>query len=221
MTGETSQGKFITLEGGEGAGKSTQARLLAANLERVGLSLVLTREPGGAPGAEEIRRLLVEGEPGRWTAMTEALLHSAARADHLERLVRPALAAGNWVVCDRFVDSTTAYQGYGHRLDPERIVALNRIVTGSTMPDLTLILDLPVAEGLARADGRNSTNGQNEDRYERMGRDFHERLREGFLAIARAEPERCVVIDARAPVEEVAAAIAGAVEERLLAGQTQ
>lgn len=221
MTGETSQGKFITLEGGEGAGKSTQARLLAANLERVGLSLVLTREPGGAPGAEEIRRLLVEGEPGRWTAMTEALLHSAARADHLERLVRPALAAGNWVVCDRFVDSTTAYQGYGHGLDPERIVALNRIVTGSTMPDLTLILDLPVAEGLARADGRNSTNGQNEDRYERMGRDFHERLREGFLAIARAEPERCVVIDARAPVEEVAAAIAGAVEERLLAGQTQ
>ena len=221
MTVETSRGKFITLEGGEGTGKSTQARLLAANLERVGLVPVLTREPGGAPGAEEIRRLLVAGEPGRWTAMTEALLHSAARADHLDRLVRPALASGSWVVCDRFTDSTIAYQGFGHGLDPTRIVELNRIVTGDTVPDLTVILDLPVTEGLARAGGRERADGSGEDRYERMDFDFHERLREGFLAIARAEPERCVVIDARAPEEEVAAAIAGAVEERLLAGLTR
>lgn len=210
-----SQGRFITIEGGEGAGKSSQTRLLAANLERAGRTVVLTREPGGSSGAEEIRRLLVEGEPGRWSAMTEALLHSAARADHLERLVRPALAAGKWVICDRFVDSTTAYQGYGHGLQLEQVVALNRLVAGSTMPDLTIILDLPVEVGLARAGGREQASPSGEDRYERMAHAFHERLREGFTEIALAEPERCVLIDATAEEEEVAAVIAGVVEERL------
>lgn len=215
MAADAGQGRFITIEGGEGAGKSTQVRLLAENLERVGLGVLQTREPGGAPGAEDIRRLLVEGEPGRWTPMTEALLHSAARADHLERVVRPALAAGKWVVCDRFVDSTTAYQGYGHGLQLEQVVALNRLVAGPTMPDLTLILDLPVEEGLRRASGREQAVSSGEDRYERMALAFHQRLREGFTEIALAEPDRCVLIDASGGPDEIAAAIAGVVEERL------
>lgn len=215
MTPDGGRGRFITIEGGEGAGKSTQSRLLAAALERTGRTVVLTREPGGSPGAEEIRRLLVEGEPGRWTAMTEALLHSAARSDHLDRLIRPALAAGRWVVCDRFVDSTTAYQGYGHGLPLEQVVALNRLVAGPTMPDLTVILDMPAKAGLDRAGRRERTNGAGEDRYERMARTFHDRLREGFVEISLAEPERCVLIDATGTVDEVAAAIAGVVEERL------
>ena len=207
---------FITLEGGEGAGKSTQIASLAAFLRGLDLDVLETREPGGAPGAEAIRALLVSGDTGRWTPMTEALLHSAARADHLARSVRPALAEGKWVVCDRFTDSTLAYQGYGHGLGVERINALNELVTEGLRPDLTLILDLPVEAGLRRAGTRPGA----EDRYERMGRDFHERLREGFLAIARAEPNRCAVIDAAADVETVAGAIARAVNERLIAGET-
>ncbi len=209
------RGRFITIEGGEGAGKSTQARLLAANLERAGRGVVLTREPGGVAGAEEIRRLLVSGEPGRWAPMTEALLHSAARAEHLERVIRPALAEGKWVVCDRFVDSTTAYQGYGHGLALEQVVALNRLVAGPTMPDLTVILDIAVGTGLVRAGKREQDAATGEDRYERMARAFHERLREGFIEIALAEPDRCVLIDTSGGVEDVAAAIAGVVEERL------
>ncbi|HEX9809147.1 MAG TPA: dTMP kinase [Alphaproteobacteria bacterium] len=209
------RGRFITLEGGEGAGKSTHARLLADHLKARGLSVLLTREPGGAPGAEEIRRLLVSGEPGRWTPMTEALLHSAARAEHVARLIAPALAEGRWVVCDRFADSTMAYQGYGHGLGCETVAALNALVTRSCCPDLTLILDLPVADGLARARAREGDNSAGEDRYERMNHDFHERLREGYLEIARAEPGRCVVIDARDTVEAVQAAIRAAAAERL------
>jgi len=213
VTGTNGNGKFITLEGGEGAGKSTQIAALASLLRGHGLDVLETREPGGAPGAEDIRRLLVEGEPGRWAPMSEALLHSAARAEHLARTLRPALAAGTWVVCDRFTDSTLAYQGYGHGLGPARIRALNEIVTEGLTPDLTLILDLPVEAGLARAGARGGA-----DRYERMGTDFHQRLREGFLAIAAAEPARCAVIDASQKIEAVTAAIAATVRERLAPG---
>jgi len=209
----TGHGKFITLEGGEGAGKSTQIAALVALLRAHDLDVIETREPGGAPGAEDIRHLLVEGEPGRWAPMTEALLHSAARAEHMARKLRPALAAGTWVVCDRFTDSTLAYQGYGHGLGVDRIRALNDLVTEGLVPDLTLILDLPVETGLARASARGGA-----DRYERMGTAFHQRLRDGFLAIAAAEPARCAVIDACADVETVAAAIKATVRERLAIG---
>ncbi len=184
--------RFITLEGGEGAGKSTQARRLAAALRGAGLDIIETREPGGSPGAEEIRRLLTAGEPARWSPMAETLLHFAARADHVRRTIRPALAAGRWVCCDRFADSTMAYQGYGHGIDRDFIARLAGAVLGDLRPDLTLIFDLPVEQGLARAAARSG----HEDRYEKMDRSFHEALRRGFLDIAGQDPQRCVVIDA-------------------------
>jgi dTMP kinase len=204
------RGRFITLEGGEGAGKSTQAELLAQGLGEAGLAVLATREPGGAPGAEQIRALLVDGAVDRWDAATEAFLHFAARRDHLVRTVWPALEEGRWVVCDRFADSTMAYQGYGLGLGREAVEGLYRVAVGDFAPDLTLILDLPVAAGLGRAAGRGG-----EQRYERMGLDFHERLREGFLDIARREPDRCVVVDAAGEVAEVQAAIRTVVSERL------
>ena len=184
--------RFITLEGGEGAGKSTQARRLATALRGVGLDIIETREPGGSPGAEEIRRLLTAGEPARGSPMAETLLHFAARADHVRRTIRPALAAGRWVCCDRFADSTMAYQGYGHGIDRDFIARLAGAVLGDLRPDLTLIFDLPVEQGLARAAARSG----HEDRYEKMDRSFHEALRRGFLDIAGQDPQRCVVIDA-------------------------
>jgi dTMP kinase len=205
------RGRFITLEGGEGAGKSTQIARLADALRRAGLTVRTTREPGGSPAAEIIRKLLVEGEPGRWRPMTEALLHFAARKEHLETVVLPALAAGDWVVSDRFADSTMAYQGYGHRIGRAPIAALYQAVVGDFAPDLTLILDLPVDAGLARTGGR----GHAEDRYERMDRAFHERVRTGFLDIARAEPQRCVVVDATGNLERVTALVFEAVATRL------
>ena len=167
------RGKFITLEGGEGAGKSTQAERLGGDLRRVGQPTQVTREPGGAPGAEDIRGLLVTGAVGRWDAITEALLHCAARREHLTKTIAPALDAGTWVVCDRFADSTMAYQGYGHGLERQVVAGLNELVLGAFAPDLTLVLDLPVEDGLGRA---GQVTGP-EDRYERMGRDFHQRLR--------------------------------------------
>jgi dTMP kinase len=210
-SGTSPRGRFLTFEGGEGAGKSTQIALLAEGLRATGIDPVLTREPGGSPGAESIRALLVNGEVGRWDAMTEALLHFAARRDHLEKTVQPALAAGRWVVCDRFVDSTMAYQGYGHGLGREAVERLHEVAIGGFLPDLTLILDIDPAAGLARAAARRG----GEDRYERMGTDFHERLRRGFLDIARREPGRCVVIDAGRKVETVQADVRRAVRERL------
>lgn len=204
--------RFITLEGGEGSGKSTQLRRLVDALGRLGIDAVATREPGGAPGAEHIRRLLVDGEVSRWDATSEALLHFAARRDHLVRTVWPALAAGQWVVSDRFADSTMAYQGYGHGLGREAIERLYAITVGEFAPDLTLVLDVPVEEGLRRAAARQG----GEDRYERMDRAFHERLRQGFLDIAAREPQRCVVIDAGQEVEAVHAAVIAAVRQRLL-----
>lgn len=207
----TEAGWFITFEGGEGAGKTTQLRLLAEALRQNGRSVVMTREPGGSPGAEEIRRLLVEGEPGRWDAMTETLLHFAARRDHLQRTVRPALARGEWVLCDRYTDSTLAYQGFAGGLPLSSIHQLHALAADGVQPDMTVILDLPVEEGLRRAAGR----GGAEDRYERMGLEFHRKLRQGFLDIAAQAPRRCVVLSAEGSVEAVRARIWAAVMERL------
>jgi dTMP kinase len=187
------RGRFITLEGGEGTGKTTQALMLADSLGTAGIEAVTTREPGGSHGAERIRTLLVDGDPENWSPMTEALLHFAARRDHIDRIIEPVLADGRWVICDRFTDSTMAYQGYAGGLDRGIIAELQRLVIGDLTPDLTLILDLPTEDGLARAKRRGEGE---EDRYERMGQAFHERLRDGFLDIAKREPDRCRVIAA-------------------------
>ena len=204
-------GRFITLEGGEGAGKSTQIKRLAAFLQGQGKDVLTTREPGGSPGAEDIRALLVQGDADRWDAETECLLHFAARRDHLRATVWPALQAGKWVISDRFADSTTAYQGYGQGLGFEFVNRLYRQVIGSFKPDLTLILDLPVDIGLERAAARGG-----DDRYEKMGQAFHETLRQAFLEIARKDPERCWVVSAERSEEEVAASIEQIVSDRLL-----
>ena len=205
-------GKFITFEGGEGAGKSTQSRLLADRLESVGETVLVTREPGGAPGAEEIRSLLVRGSITRWSPMTETLLHYAARREHLDKAILPSLDAGQWVISDRFCDSTMAYQGYGHELGRETVQQVNDLVIGDFAPDVTLILDLPVELGLRRA---MATKAGSEDRYERMDVAFHYRLRMGFLEIAQREPERCVIVDADRTVEEIHQTIFEAVKSRL------
>lgn len=210
MTDPTS-GRFITLEGGEGAGKSTQILRLKEWLEGQGHEVLATREPGGAPGAEMVRKLLVEGPVERWDGVTEALLHFAARRDHLRSAVWPALKRGAWVISDRFADSTMAYQGYGHGADRAMLAGLYDMAVGEFCPDLTLILDLPVETGLARAAARRGT----ETRYESLPVAFHERVRAGFLDIAAADPERCVVIDASRDIETIAAAIAEAVTSRL------
>lgn len=204
-------GKFITLEGGEGGGKSTQIARLKRALENTGLTVITTREPGGTPAGERIRSLLVEGEPGSLGPTAEALLHFAQRAEHLERLIKPALARGAWVISDRFADSTMAYQGYGHRLGRKPIEALYKLVCGSFKPHLTLILDVPVELGLERAASRRG----NETRYERMDTTFHERLRKGFLDIARRDKRRCVLVDASEPIEAVTTAVLAAVTRRL------
>ncbi len=202
--------RFITLEGGEGAGKSTQARRLASVLRTEGINVLETREPGGSPGAEEIRRLLTTGEPDRWSPMAETLLHFAARADHIRRTIRPALKAGRWVCCDRFADSTMAYQGYGHGIDGDFIARLAAAVLGDLRPDLTLVFDLPVEQGLARAAKRA---GQ-EDRYEKMDIRFHEALRLGFLDIAAKDPARCVLIDAGGDEAETWQQVSAALRDR-------
>jgi dTMP kinase len=208
---EGGTGRFITVEGGEGTGKSIQVRMLADSLRGLGLAVVVTREPGGTPAAEDIRALLVEGSVRRWSPVSETLLHYAARREHLDRTILPALAAGQWVVCDRFADSTMAYQGYGLRLGPDFVAGLHRLVVGELRPDLTLVLDLPVEEGLARAGARAG----GEDRYERMDLGFHQRVREGFLDIARDDPQRCVVVDAKESPEAVATQLLAQVRARL------
>jgi dTMP kinase len=214
-TGPVQRGHFISFEGGEGAGKSTQIRTLAARLEAQGRTVALTREPGGSAGAESLRDLLVQGEADRWSPIAETLILFAARADHLERRIRPALGGGAWVLCDRFADSTRAYQGAGAGASAQVIGALEQAVIGGDWPELTLILDLPPAVGLARAAQR----GGAEQRFERKGLVFHERLRAGFLDIAAAEPQRCRVIDAQASLDEVARAVWAAVCDRFgLAG---
>ena len=210
-TEELKRGRFITIEGGEGAGKSTQAGLLVAALAKAGIAALRTREPGGAPGAEEIRKLLVEGEPGRWDAVSEALLMVAALRSHVTQTILPALERGEWVVCDRFVDSTTAYQGYGGGVPLADLTQLHRLIAGGLMPDLTFMLDVPVAKGLTRAADRSGS----ETRFERMDQAFHERLRQGFLEIARGAPERCVVIDAQGSADAVHRAMLAALGARL------
>lgn len=201
-------GRFITLEGGEGAGKSTQARRLAEALAARGLPVLRTREPGGAPGAEAIRGLLLGAGP--WDGVAETMLHFAARREHLARTIRPALAAGLWVVCDRFADSTLAYQVAGQGVDHAVWEQLAGITLEGLRPDLTFILDIAPEAGLARAAARGETN-----RYEALGLDVHGRIRAAFLGIAAAEPGRCVVLDAARDAETVAAAMAAAVETRL------
>ena len=205
------RGRFITIEGGEGAGKSTQLALLAAALGGVGIAVQRTREPGGSEGAEAIRRLLLEGADERWDAIAETLLFYAARREHVTRLIQPALDRGVWVVCDRFADSTIAYQGHGRGLPLAELQALHRFALGDFAPDLTLILDLPVAEGLARAAKRSGSA----DRFERIDPAFHERLRQGFQQIAATNPQRCVVIDASGDVDSVHRAVLAAMAARL------
>lgn len=212
----TRRGSFITLEGGEGAGKSTQVRHLLHNLRAAGIAAIGTREPGGSPGAEILRKLLLSGRIARLGPAAEALLFTAARIDHIDTTIAPALAGGTWVVSDRYADSTRAYQGARGHVDPRLLQALERIALGNVRPDLTLILDLPVTEGLARAAARR-TAGEAPDRFEREDLAFHEALRSAFLSIATAEPARCVVIDAAGPEEDVAQAIFEAVSHRLMA----
>lgn len=205
------RGRFITIEGVEGAGKSTQVRLLAAALAAAGTAVTVTREPGGTPSAEAIRRLLVNPTAEPWSPLTEALLHYAARRQHLDHAVMPNLESGGWVVCDRFADSTMAYQGYGQGLDKDFIATLHAAVIGTLAPDLTLILDLDAAVGLARAQQRSHAR----DRYERMDLDFHRRVRDGFLEIARNAPQRCAVVDASQPPAEVHRTMMDIVHARL------
>ena len=199
MLNPTLRGKFITFEGGEGSGKSTQIRYLFEAIKKAGQFVITTREPGGAPSAEQIRALLVTGDIDRWQPMTEALLNYAARVEHVAQTVEPALNAGTWVLSDRFADSTIAYQGYGHGINLQKLADLHQIVLGDFKPDLTIILDLSVKDGLRRAINRDDS----EDRYERMGLDFHNRLRDGFLEIANAETDRCVIIDATKSINVV------------------
>jgi dTMP kinase len=202
---------FITFEGGEGAGKSTQVARLSARLAHAGCDVGATRAPGGSAGAERIRDLLVRGEADRWSPVTETLLMYAARRDHIERVIRPALARGAVVVCDRFMDSTRAYQGAGGGAPEALIAALEAQVLDRTRPDLTLVFDLPVETGLERAAGR----GGAEVRFEGKDLGFHQRLRAAFLEIAGREPERCVVVDATGAADTVAARVWDAVSPRL------
>lgn len=200
-------GLFITLEGGEGAGKSTQIKALKTRLENSGKHVTVTREPGGSDGAEHVRRLLVEGDVHRWDPITETLLLFAARRDHMLKTIQPALDEGEWVLCDRFYDSTYAYQGYGHGLHTGFIDTVRAASIGSFTPYLTFILDVPVEIGLTRV--------AVQQRYERMDKAFHERLRQGYLDIARKEPQRCVVINAALPADAVEEAIWDVIKKRL------
>ena len=205
-----SRGRFVTLEGGEGAGKTVQAARLHDALEARGVGTVLTREPGGSPGAEEIRRLLVSGPVKRWEPLAEAMLHAAARRDHLLHTIQPALERGLWVISDRFVDSMIVYQGYGQGADLDVLGRLSDLSLGGFEPDLTVVLDIPVAEGLRRATARAGSN-----RYERMGTDFHETVRQGFLTRAEADERRYAVVDATADADTVSRAILEIVAARL------
>jgi len=197
-------GRFVTFEGGEGTGKSTQIKLVAERLKTAGVEVLQTREPGGTPESEALRNLLVNGDASRWSAAAEALLNYAARDSHLRKVIRPALISGKVVLCDRFMDSTRAYQGYAGQCDMHLIDSLERAIVGATRPGLTLIFDLDPEAGLARARARN--DGM-EDRYERKGLEFHHRLRDGFMQIAEQEAQRCRVIDAAGSIEEVASRV--------------
>jgi dTMP kinase len=207
------RGKFITFEGGEGTGKSTQAGLLANKLESLGLGVLLTREPGGSPGAEIIRHVLLSGAAKPLGADAEAMLFAAAREDHVRCTIEPALAAGKWVVCDRFADSTRVYQGALGQVDRRLIKGLERVSIGDLLPDLTLILDVPVDVALERLTLRRGDAVP--DRFEAENVEFHEKLRDAFRALAADEPERCVIIDASVPRVQVAKDIWDTVQAKL------
>jgi dTMP kinase len=209
------QGRFISFEGGEGAGKTTQTQFLAKRLREHRIEVLLTREPGGTPRAEAIRKVLLSGQAKTYGSLAEALLFYVARDSHLELTIRPALARGQWVITDRFFDSTRAYQGAAGGVSIASLNALERVVVGQTRPDLTIILDLPPEVGLRRAAERAAASGDGTDRFENMNLRFHAKLRQEFLDIAEAEPWRCAVIDASRPPEQVAQAVWHAVQERL------
>lgn len=203
--------KFITLEGCEGAGKSTQIRLLMEAFLRSGVDSATTREPGGTEGAEAIRNLLVHGDIDRWDAPVELLLHLAARLDHINKFIKPSLAAGKHVICDRFTDSTIAYQAHGHGLGNNFVSQLCNLVLGNFQPDLTIILDIPVASGM----GRTISRGAGENRYENMDAGFHQRVSDGFLHIAASYPKRCVVINAESDIYSIHEKIIAELDARL------
>lgn len=208
------KGIFITFEGGEGAGKSTQVKKLADYLKTKSIPFVLTREPGGSPGAEEIRSVILSGQKDKWDSLSETLLFSAARRNHLTQVIWPALNDGKWVICDRFADSTMAYQGYGRHdnlLSKANIEYLYKLIAGDFKPDVTFILDIPSEEGLKRAFDRGSTN-----RMEEMDLSFHHNLRQAFLDIAKQEPDRCVVLDARKAADALHAEIINFLRKRFL-----
>ncbi|MDZ4792058.1 MAG: dTMP kinase [Hyphomicrobiales bacterium] len=211
-----SQGKFITLEGGEGAGKSTQAALLRDRLQAAKLRVVMTREPGGSPRAETIRGILLSGQAKRFGPLAETVLFYVARDSHLELTVRPALARGAWVVCDRFFDSTRAYQGAAGGVSLAALDAFERAIVGATRPDLTIILDLPPEEGLRRAKARaEMAKDGAPDRFESMEIAFHNNLRQEFLDIAAVEPKRCALVDAARSIDAISADIWAVVKQRL------
>jgi dTMP kinase len=207
------RGKFITFEGGEGTGKSTQAAMLALRIEALGHRVQLTREPGGSPGAEIIRHVLLSGAAKPLGPDVEAMLFAAARDDHVQCTILPALESGTWVICDRFVDSTRVYQGILGQVDHRLIRGLERVAVGDLMPDLTIMLDIPVEVGMARA--RKRRGAAKPDRFEAENLEFHQKLRDAYLAIAAEEPQRCVVIDASANREAVAREIWNVVGARL------
>ncbi len=204
------RGRFITFEGGEGAGKSTQAKRLAERLERAGIAVLVTREPGGTPLGEDIRNLILKDRPQ--DPLTELFLFAAARAEHMTAVIRPALDEGTWVISDRFIDSTRVYQGKLYAIEPELIALIETYTVGHDFPELTLILDLPAESGLLRSASRGTLS-----RYDAARIETHETLRQGFLEVATAEPQRCVLIDGNLPVESVATAVWQAVHQRLLA----
>ena len=210
------RGRFITFEGGEGSGKSTHVRLLADQLKKMGIEVVVTREPGGSAGAEIIRHILLSGIAKPLGPETEAILFAAARDDHVRATILPALVAGKWVICDRFIDSTRVYQGALGKVDAKLIRSLERVTVGAAMPDLTFLLDVPASVGLARAKRRRGTGGT--DRFEAESMAFHEELRKAYIALADKEAKRCVIIDGRAPREVVAERIWTTVEKRLHPG---
>lgn len=202
-------GRFVSLEGGEGVGKSTQVAALAETLAARGLDVLVTREPGGSAGAEDIRRLLFEGDGERWSPAAEALLFAAARADHVDRVIRPAIAAGRWVLCDRFVDSSRAYQGEARGVGDAAVMALHRIGSGGLMPDRTLVLSLP--EDVAEA--REAARDGGPDRFRLRGPAYHARVRRFFETAAEAEPARVRLIDARGAVADVTARLLDALAD--------
>ena len=206
---------FITFEGIEGCGKTTQLRLLAADLERRGYEVIATREPGGCPIGDAVRRILLDPENNAMVPRAELLLYAAGRAQHVEEVIRPALAAGRIVLCDRYIDATAAYQGFGRGLPGEMIDGLNTLAVSGLVPDLTFLLDLPVEEGLGRAVERNAATALQEDRFERESLKFHQRVREGYLSIARRE-SRFRIIDAGGTTQQVAARIIPEAEGVLL-----